>query len=115
MTQPASRRSASRTLGALRVKDAQLVLARAIEIDPQRASAHSALGYGLLLDGDASGAFAEYTLALRADPTYLKARANLGALRCRFAEKDGAHAELLLLKGSTVSGVDVDPEWTSCH
>lgn len=91
------------------------MLARATEFEPQRASAHSALGYALLLDGNAAAAFSEYSLALRADPRCLKARANLGALRCRFAEKDGAHAELSLLKGSTVSGADVDPEWTSCH
>jgi tetratricopeptide (TPR) repeat protein len=102
-------------LGAWRVKDAQLVLGRALEVEPQRASAHSALGYALLLDGDAPGAFNEYSLALKADPTFLKARANLGALRCRFAEKDGAHRELSMLQGATVSGADVDPEWSTCH
>ena len=67
------------------------------------------------LTGDASGAVNAYTLALSADPTNVKARANLTALRCRFGDKDGARAELSILKVALVSGVDVDPEWSTCR
>lgn len=102
-------------LGAWRVKQAQLVLARSVEVDGARASSHSALGYALLLDGDALAAGAQYSLALEADPTFVKARANLAALKCRFGDREGARAELSLLKGASPSGVDVDPEWSSCH
>ncbi|MBL8915517.1 MAG: outer membrane protein assembly factor BamD [Archangium sp.] len=102
-------------LGAWRVKQAQLVLARSVEVDGARASSHSALGYALLLDGDALSAATQYQLALEADPTFVKARANLAALKCRFGDREGARAELSLLKGASPSGLDVDPEWSTCH
>lgn len=102
-------------LGAFQVNNAILNLNRAVEIDDARASAHSALGYAFLLNADAPAARAEYARALEADPTYDKARANLGALRCRFFDIEGAKRELSVVKDlSVLTGPDVDPEWKSC-
>ncbi|MBK7860955.1 MAG: tetratricopeptide repeat protein [Archangiaceae bacterium] len=102
-------------LGGFHLKDAQVALNRAIEIEDNRASAHSALGYSFLLEGDAMTARAEYARALEADPTFEKARANLAALRCRFADRDGAKRELSLLKDpEAIKGADIDPEWKTC-
>ncbi len=102
-------------LGAFKVNDAQLALNRAIELEDGRATAHSALGYSYLLQGDAMSARAEYGRALESDPTYEKARANLGALKCRFGDLEGAKRELSVIKDSGgISGPDVDPEWKSC-
>ncbi len=103
-------------LGGFQLKAAQVAFNRAIEIEDNRASAHSALGYSFLLEGDAMIARAEYARALEADPTYEKARANLAALRCRFADKEGAKRELSLLKDpESIKGPDVDPEWKTCR
>ncbi len=41
---------------------------------------------------------AEYGRALDSDPTYEKARANLGALKCRFGDLEGAKRELSVIK-----------------
>jgi cellulose synthase operon protein C len=102
-------------LAAFKLKDAQVALNRAIEIEDNRASAHSALGYSMLLEGDAMAARAEYARALEADPTYEKGRANLAALRCRYSDKEGAKRELSLLKDPEgIKGPDVDPEWKTC-
>lgn len=102
-------------LGAYQVNNAILNLNRAVEIDDARASAHSALGYAFLLNGDAAAARAEYARALDADPTFDKARANLGALRCRFFDVEGAKRELGVVKDTSgLTGPDVDPEWKSC-
>ncbi len=102
-------------LGALKVNDAQLALNRAIEIEDSRATAHSALGYSYLLQGDAMSARAEYGRALESDPTFEKARANLGALKCRFGDLEGARREISVIKDSgSIAGPDVDPEWKSC-
>ncbi|MEW6432832.1 MAG: tetratricopeptide repeat protein [Myxococcota bacterium] len=102
-------------LGANQVNNAILNLNRAVEIDDTRASAHSALGYAFVLNADAQAARAEYARALEADPTYDKARANLGALRCRFFDVEGAKRELGVVKDlSVLTGPDVDPEWKSC-
>ncbi len=102
-------------LAGFQLKAAQVAFNRAIEIEDNRASAHSALGYSLLLEGDAMSARAEYSRALEADPTYEKGRANLAALRCRFADKEGAKRELSLLKDpESIRGPDVDPEWKTC-
>lgn len=103
-------------LGAGQVNNAILNLNRAIEIDDARASAHSALGYAFLLNADAAAARAEYARALDADPTWDKARANLGALRCRFLDVEGAKRELSVVKDTgALTGPDVDPEWKSCR
>ncbi len=103
-------------LAAFKLKDAQVALNRTIEIEDNRASAHSALGYSFLLEGDAMAARAEYTRALEADPTFEKGRANLAALRCRFSDKEGAKRELSLLKDpDAIRGPDVDPEWKTCR
>jgi tetratricopeptide (TPR) repeat protein len=102
-------------LGAFKVNEAQLALNRAIELEGNRATAHSALGYSYLLQGDAMSARAEYGQALDADPTFEKARANLGGLKCRFGDVEGARRELSVIKDSgAVAGPDVDPEWKSC-
>ncbi len=93
-----------------------LALGRAVELEDQRASAHNALGFAMLLSGDSMGARAEYGKALDADPTSDKARANLAALRCRFKDVEGAKRELSLIKDtSALSGPDVDPEWRACR
>ena len=98
------------------MNDAQLSLNRAIELEENRATAHSALGYVFLLQGDPMGARAEYGRALEADPTYEKARANLGALKCRYGDLEGAKRELSVIKDSGgVAGPDVDPEWKTCN
>ncbi|MFZ5468628.1 MAG: tetratricopeptide repeat protein [Myxococcota bacterium] len=103
-------------LGAMQIPLAQLALTRAIELEDSRASAHAALGYALLLQGEAMGAREEYGRALDADPTYEKARANLAALRCRFGDVEGAKRELSVLKeASGLSGPDLDKEWRSCR
>lgn len=103
-------------LKAFQLSLAQLALSRAVELEDQRASAHSALGYALLLQGDAQGARAEYGRALDADPTFEKARANLAALKCRFADPEGAKRELSVLKELAVlAGPEVDPEWRACR
>ncbi|MEW5740901.1 MAG: tetratricopeptide repeat protein [Myxococcota bacterium] len=102
-------------LGAGQVNNAILNLNRAVEIDDARASAHSALGFAFLLNADAAAARAEYARALEADPTYDKARANLGAMRCRFFDVEGAKRELSVVKDTSIlTGPDVDPEWKSC-
>ncbi|MBS1152656.1 MAG: repeat-containing protein [Myxococcaceae bacterium] len=102
-------------LGAFKVNDAQLALNRAIELEDSRATAHSALGYAYLLQGDAMSARAEYGRALESDPTFEKARANLGALKCRFGDLEGAKREMSVIKDSgSIAGPDVDPEWKSC-
>jgi Flp pilus assembly protein TadD len=86
-----------------------------VELEEARASAHSALGYALLLEGDAAAARAEYARALEADPTFDKARANLAALRCRYFDVEGARREVSVLKDpQALTGADVDPEWRSC-
>jgi tetratricopeptide (TPR) repeat protein len=102
-------------LGAGQVHNAILNYNRAAEIDEARASAHSALGYALLLSGDAAGAHAEYAKALDADPTFDKARANMAALRCRYFDVEGARREVSVLKDlSSLGGPDVDPDWKGC-
>lgn len=101
-------------LGSRNLPMAQLTFGRVTELEDSRASAHSALGLAMMLQGDAMGARAEYAKALEADPTYEKARANLAALRCRFGDKDGARRELAVIKGTGLSGPDVDPDWRAC-
>lgn len=102
-------------LGAQNVGQALLALNRAIEIEDNRASAHSALGFAFLLSGDAMAARAEYGRALESDPTYEKARANVAALKCRFADVEGARRELSVVKDTQgLTGPDVDPEWKAC-
>lgn len=103
-------------LSAQQVALAQLTLSRVIELEDARASAHSALGYALLLKGDAMGARAEYARALEADPTFHKARANLAALHCRFGDVEGAKREVSVVEDSgALTGPDLDPEWRSCR
>jgi hypothetical protein len=103
-------------LGAFQLNTAMLHLNRAIELEDTRASAHNALGWANLLQGDGTLARAEYGRALEADPTYDKARANLAALRCRFGDVEGARRELAVLKDTTtLVGPDVDPEWKTCR
>jgi Flp pilus assembly protein TadD len=102
-------------LGAFQVNKAILNLNRAVEIDDTRASAHSALGYAFLLNGDSPAARGEYGRALDTDPTFDKARANLGALKCRYFDVEGAKRELSVVKDTSgLTGPDVDPEWKSC-
>ncbi|PZR11897.1 MAG: hypothetical protein DI536_16315 [Archangium gephyra] len=102
-------------LGANQVNNAILNLNRAIEIDDTRASAHSALGYAFLLNGDSAAARGEYGRALEADPTFDKARGNLAALLCRYLDLEGAKRELGVVKNQAdLAGADVDPEWRSC-
>ena len=94
---------------------ARLTLGRVTELEDTRASAHSALGWALLNQGDAMGAREAYAKALESDPTYDKARLNLAALRCRFGDADGARRELSVLKNvASLSGPDVDAGWTAC-
>ncbi|MBL8915699.1 MAG: tetratricopeptide repeat protein [Archangium sp.] len=102
-------------LGAGQVNNAILNLNRAIEIDDARASAHSALGYAFLLNGDSAAARGEYGRALEADPTFDKARANLAGLKCRYLDVEGAKREAGVVKdAASTAGPDVDPEWRSC-
>lgn len=101
-------------LGAGQVNNAILNLNRVIEIDDARASAHSALGYAFLLNGDSASARGEYGRALEADPTFDKARANLAGLKCRYLDVVGAKQEAAVVKDAGLSGPDVDPEWKSC-
>lgn len=102
-------------LGANKINDAILNLNRAIELEDNRASAHSALGYAFLLNQDAPSARGEYGRALEADPTWDKARANLAGLKCRFLDVEGAKREAAVVKdASATTGPDVDPEWRSC-
>jgi Flp pilus assembly protein TadD len=61
------------------------------------------------------GARSAYGKALEADPTFDKAHANLAALRCRFGDREGARRELALVKDSSLSGPDLDPEWKACR
>ncbi|XHF14945.1 tetratricopeptide repeat protein [Archangium gephyra] len=94
---------------------AQLTLGRVTELADTRASAHNALGWALLNQGDAMGAREAYAKALEADPTYDKARLNLAALRCRFGDTEGAKRELSVLKDvGSLSGPDVDSGWSAC-
>lgn len=102
-------------LGAGQVNNAILNLNRAIEIDDARASAHSALGYAFLLNGDSAAARGEYGRALEADPTFDKARGNLSALLCRYLDLEGAKRELGVVKNQAeLTGADVDAEWRQC-
>jgi tetratricopeptide (TPR) repeat protein len=94
---------------------AQLTMGRVTELQDTRASAHNALGWAQLNQGDAMGAREAYAKALEADPTYDKARLNLAALRCRFGDTEGARRELALLKDvASLSGPDVDTGWKTC-
>lgn len=103
-------------LQGYQVKKAQLAFTRAIELEDNRASAHNALGYTLLLEGDANAARAEYGRALETDPTFERARANIGALKCRFSDPEGAKRELSVIKDmGALNSPDVDPEWKSCR
>ncbi len=102
-------------LGANQFGLAQLTLGRVTELQDTRASAHSALGWALLNQGDAMGAREAYAKALEADPTYDKARLNLASLRCRFGDTEGARRELSVLKDvGGLSGPDVDTGWKAC-
>jgi tetratricopeptide (TPR) repeat protein len=102
-------------LGAFQVNNAILNFNRAVEIEDARATVHSALGYAFLLSGDAQAARAEYGRALEADPTLDKARANLAALHCRFADAEGARREAAVIKDvASLASPDVDPEWKTC-
>jgi len=102
-------------LSGFKLHEAQLALTRALEIEDARAGAHTALGYALLLSGDPMSARAEYGRALEADPTWEKARANVGALKCRYGDVEGARRELAVVKDlAALSGPEVDPEWKSC-
>jgi Flp pilus assembly protein TadD len=95
---------------------AHLALARATELEDNRATAHNALGVAMLDEGDPMGAHAEFAKALEADPTLTKARANLAALRCRFGDAQGAKRELSLIKDQTpLTGADVDSGFRSCQ
>lgn len=103
-------------LQGFKLHDAQLALTRALELEDARASAHNALGYTLLLLGDPMAARAEYGRALEADPTWEKARANVGALRCRYGDVEGARRELAVVKDvGALTGAEVDPEWKTCR
>lgn len=103
-------------LSASQVNNAILYLNRALELEDTRAPVHTALGYALLLQGDANAARAEYGRALEADPTDDKARANLAALRCRFGDVEGAKREVAVIKDpSALNGPAVDPEWKACR
>jgi len=102
-------------LGAGQLNNAILNFNRALELDEARASTLSALGYALLLGGDANAARGAYGRSLEADPTFDKARANIAALRCRFLDVEGARRESSVLKDPTaLVGVDLDPEWKTC-
>lgn len=101
-------------LGAGQLSHAILNFNRAIELDDSRASAHSALGYSLLLNGDPAAARAEYGRALEADPTFDRARVNLAALKCRFLDLEGAKREISVVKDTALSGPEIDPEWRTC-
>ncbi len=94
---------------------AQLTFGRAAELEDTRASAHNALGWALLNQGDAMSARAAYAKALESDPTYGKARLNLAALKCRFGDLEGARRELSVLKDvASLAGPDVDTGWKAC-
>jgi len=102
-------------LGANQFGLAQLTLGRVTELQDTRASAHNALGWALLNQGDAMGAHEAYAKALESDPTYDKARLNLAALRCRFGDAEGAKRELSVLKDAgSLGGPDVDTGWKAC-
>ncbi|MFL5351819.1 tetratricopeptide repeat protein [Archangium sp.] len=102
-------------LGSNQFGLAQLTLGRVTELQDTRASAHNALGWALLNQGDAMGAREAYAKALEADPTYDKARLNLAALRCRFGDTEGAKRELSVLKDvGGLGGPDVDTGWKAC-
>ena len=94
---------------------AELTLSRAAELEEGRASAHSALGWALLLRGDSMGARMAYGRALDADPTFDKARLNLAALKCRFGDVEGARREVGVVKDTSGhQGPDVDDGWRTC-
>jgi tetratricopeptide (TPR) repeat protein len=102
-------------LGAFQLKNASVNLTRSMELEDNKASVHSAMGYTLLLQGDPMGARAEYGRALEADPTFDKARLNLAAIKCRYADVEGAKRELSVIKDTAaLAGPDVDPEWKAC-
>jgi tetratricopeptide (TPR) repeat protein len=102
-------------LGANQFGLAQLTLGRVTELQDTRASAHNALGWAMLNQGDAMGAREAYAKALEADPTYDKARLNLASLRCRFGDTEGARRELSVLKDvGGLAGPDVDTGWKAC-
>jgi tetratricopeptide (TPR) repeat protein/outer membrane protein assembly factor BamD (BamD/ComL family) len=103
-------------LDAHQVHLAHLALARATELEDNRATAHNALGVAMLNEGDPMGAHAEFAKALEADPTLTKARANLASLRCRYGDPQGAKRELSLIKDQSALGApDVDPGFRGCQ
>ena len=58
----------------------------------------------------------DYKSTLNLPQTDFPMRANLAALKCRFADKEGAKRELSVIKDpGGLSGPDVDPEWKSCR
>ena len=102
-------------LEAKQIPMAQLSLARATELGEARSKAQNGLGVALLYQGEPMAARAAYAKAIEADPANEKARANLAALRCRYGDQDGARKELSGVKGGTLGGFDVDPEWRACR
>jgi cellulose synthase operon protein C len=93
----------------------QLTLARATELQENRASAQNALGMALLYQHEPMLARAAFAKALEVDPGYDKARANLAALRCRYGDVDGARKELAQIRDlASLRGPDVDPDWKAC-
>ena len=86
-------------------------LGRVTELPDTRATAHNALGWALLNQGDAEGARAAYAgRSTRTRPTPRPAL-NLAALRCRYGDKDGAQARAVRGEERSAAGFDVDPEW----
>jgi Flp pilus assembly protein TadD len=61
---------------------------------------------------EANGAFRK---ALEIDPTYDKARANLGSMLCGEGDVDGAKETLQVMKQAPAPGFDVEGGYQRCQ
>jgi tetratricopeptide (TPR) repeat protein len=76
---------------------AELVLARALELDSKDPSAHNALALLFQLQGKAQEAFDQFDLATSLDPDYLEARFNKGSVLLDAGDYARAKQELAIV------------------
>lgn len=84
-------------LSRLKPQEAVGMLEAAVRLDPARAEARNMLGLALVQTGRTREAAAEFSLALKANPDYFSARANLAAVELKVEALDDAIENLRIL------------------
>ena len=93
---------------------ARLILSRLLEVTETNARAQSDLGVALWRLGELQSANGAFRKALEIDPTYDKARANLGSMLCGEGDVDGAKEILQGMKQAPASAFDVEGGYARC-